>query len=199
MNKNARRLSSPRKARIRIIMALSCVLALIIIATLVAFSVFVEHTHAELTRSNLKLISSALKMYYDQHQIFPGGEKTPIESLWLLYPNMISDERVYQNRRSQIKTSRKTGKRPAPAAWLKDTDFGYVEDCQKNCLQDIQVFERAAASGGRYVLLVNGEICWMNELEFQQESRKQTEFRQQTPMAPIFEVCPVILDRRKTP
>ncbi|MFH0937950.1 MAG: hypothetical protein V1899_01490 [Planctomycetota bacterium] len=136
-------------------MALGGVVVVIIVATLLAFSVFVKHTRSELTRSNLKEISSALNVYYDQHQTFP-------------------------------------------AAFLKGTGFGYVKDCRMNCPQDIQVFERAAASGDRYVLLVDGTIRLMNELEFQQMAREQAKTRQQTTL-PIFEVCPVILDRRKIP
>jgi len=174
--------------------ALLCVVVVIVIATLVGFSVFVENVRAESTRSNLQQLAMALELYQDEYRTFPAGGKTSVESLWLLYPKLLADSRVYFNPRDRTRVPKDEGSLDREL-----TGFDYVGDCRTEFPKDIQVFERAATSGGRYVLRVDGTIQWMDESEFQRAVQEQAENRVKAPALPAFEVRPLTPERKEAP
>ena len=142
---------------------------------------------ASVTRENLKQIGLAMTMYQEQYANYPTGRKTSVESLWLLYPTALADTRCFQSPRlgSVPNETEEQGfprvvnnvLQPVPEAFLKGTGFDYVENCNKAAGKDIQVFERRARYGGRYVLLVDKTVMWMDEDEFQRTLSEQAKAR----------------------
>lgn len=124
------------------------------------------HTYRYRVRVNLKHVAAGLTAYaFDHGRKFPSGGATPKESLWLLYPNYVSNPSVFLNEeglRSPPTVPVRTPAGTVDPQWLAATAWVYLEGLDERAPGKVLLFEAASLDGRKRVLKVNGKIDSMD-------------------------------------